>query len=145
MKNKIFFTPGPSQLYFTVEEHIKNALKKDILSISHRSKAFKILYQECVENIKILFNLNNNYHVAFTSSAYEIWERIIHNLIFRKSNHLINGSFSKKFYDFALQNKIIATGYYFDKEEYKAEKIKEENELLALSLNETSTGIMCDD
>ena len=57
MKNKIFFTPGPSQLYFTVEEHIKNALKKDILSISHRSKAFKILYQECVENIKILHTM----------------------------------------------------------------------------------------
>ena len=28
MNKKIYFTPGPSQLYFTVEEHIKNALKK---------------------------------------------------------------------------------------------------------------------
>ena len=27
MNKKIYFTPGPSQLYFTVEEHIKKALR----------------------------------------------------------------------------------------------------------------------
>ena len=30
---QIFFTPGPSELFFTVEEHIKNGLKKNIYSI----------------------------------------------------------------------------------------------------------------
>ena len=111
MNKKIYFTPGPSQLYFTVEEHIKNALKKNILSISHRSKTFKILYEECIENIKILFNLNKNYHIAFTSSANEIWERIIQNLIVKTSIHYVNGSFSKKFYDYTkMYNiKIVAS------------------------------------
>ena len=142
---KIFFTPGPSELFFTVEDHLKKGIKEDIFSISHRSNDFKKIYKSCVENLKFFLDIPDGYHIGFLASANEIWGRIIHNLILSKSNHLINGSFSKKFYDFALQNKIIATGYYFDKEEYEVEKIKEENELLALTLNETSTGIMCDD
>lgn len=143
MKNKIYFTPGPSQLYFTVEEHIKNALKKDILSISHRSKIFKILYQECVENIKILFNLNSNYHIAFTSSANEIWERIIQNLIIKTSIHYVNGSFSKKFFDYTKKYKInskIIESYY---EPYNYNIKYSDEELIAITLNETSTGISC--
>ena len=90
MKKKIYFTPGPSELYFTVEGHLKKALKNNILSISHRSNTFKSLYQECVENIKTLFNLHDDYHIAFTSSANEIWERIIQNLIETSSIHFIN-------------------------------------------------------
>ena len=143
MNKKIYFTPGPSQLYFTVEEHIKNALKKNILSISHRSKTFKILYEECIENIKILFNLNKNYHIAFTSSANEIWERIIQNLIVKTSIHYVNGSFSKKFYDYTkmynINSKIIES---FNKPyNYNIEYSNEE--LIAITLNETSTGISC--
>ena len=139
MNKKIYFTPGPSQLYFTVEEHIKNALKKNILSISHRSKTFKILYEECIENIKILFNLNKNYHIAFTSSANEIWERIIQNLIVKTSIHYVNGSFSKKFYDYTkmynINSKIIES---FNKPyNYNIEYSNEE--LIAITLNETST------
>ena len=42
--HQTYFTAGPSQLYYTVEEHIKNALKSQIPSISHRSKQFENLY-----------------------------------------------------------------------------------------------------
>ncbi|MEL0009355.1 MAG: aminotransferase class V-fold PLP-dependent enzyme [Flammeovirgaceae bacterium] len=139
----IFFTPGPSELFFTVEDHIKNGFKKNIFSISHRSKEFKKIYEECVTNLKIFLNIPDGYHVAFLSSANEIWERIIQNLIEKESGHCINGAFSKKFYDFSLLNEINATPYYFDKEEYKINEISKSHELLALTLNETSTGIMC--
>ena len=141
MKNKIYFTPGPSQLYFTVEEHIKEALKKNILSISHRSNMFKSLHKECIENIKTLLELNEDYYIAFTSSANEVWERIIQNLISKSSIHFVNGSFSKKFFDFTknynLNSRLIESfnkPYDFN--------IKYNNEdLIALTLNETSTGI----
>ena len=81
MKNNIFFTPGPSQLYFTVYDHVKKAFADQIPSISHRSVRFQKIYQNCVLNIKHIFNLPVDYHVVFTSSANEIWERIIQNLI----------------------------------------------------------------
>jgi len=140
---KNFFTPGPSELFFTVEEHIKEGLRKNIYSISHRSNEFKIIYEECILRLKDLLGIPNNYNVGFLSSANEIWERIIQNLIFENSGHCVNGSFSKKFHDFALLNKINAKSYSFDMKEYIVDDISETHELLALTLNETSTGIMC--
>ncbi|MBV20514.1 MAG: phosphoserine aminotransferase [Cytophagia bacterium] len=141
MKN-IFFTPGPSELFFTVEEHIKNGLKKNIYSISHRSKEFKIIYADCVNNLKELISIPDGYHVSFLSSANEIWERLIQNLVLNDSGHLVNGAFSKKFYEFALLNNINAKSYIFDKIEYATDNIIQSHELLSLTLNETSTGIM---
>jgi len=55
MKNNIFFTPGPSQLYFTVYDHVKKAFSDQIPSISHRSVRFQKIYQKCVLNIKQIF------------------------------------------------------------------------------------------
>ena len=49
---KIFFTPGPSELFFTVEDHLKKGIKEDIFSISHRGNDFKKIYKNCVENLK---------------------------------------------------------------------------------------------
>ena len=93
MKN-IFFTPGPSELFFTVEDHIKNGFKNNIYSISHRSSEFKIIYEECINRLKSFLRIPQGYHIAFLSSANEIWERIIQNLIEEESGHCINGAFS---------------------------------------------------
>ncbi len=140
---KIYFTPGPSELFFTVEEHIKSGLKNHIYSISHRSNEFKIIYESCVLNLKELINIPDGYHVSFLSSANEIWERLIQNLVLEDSGHFINGSFSQKFYEFSLLNNINAKSYLFDKEEYSTDNLSDTHELLSLTLNETSTGIMC--
>ena len=125
----MFFTPGPSELFFTVEDHIKNGFKKNIYSISHRSTEFKKIYEECTSNLKSFLDLPDDYHIAFLSSANEIWERIIQNLIEEESGHCINGAFSKKFYDFALLNKINATKYEFNNQEYIVDKISTSHEL----------------
>ena len=140
--NKIFFTPGPSQLFFSVHDHLKEGLKKDIYSISHRSTEFKKIYESCVIKLKLFLDIPDNYHIAFLSSANEIWERIIHNLVLKSSTHLINGAFSKKFFDFAVLNKINAKAFYYNNTEYNIDEI-EDNEVVALTLNETSNGIMC--
>jgi phosphoserine aminotransferase len=83
MLNKIYFTPGPTQLYYTVPDHIKSALRNDIGSISHRSKAFEKVFIETRENLKALLGLPDSYEIYFTSSANEIWERIILQEILR--------------------------------------------------------------
>lgn len=143
MNPKINFTPGPSQLYFTVEDHVRTAFREGIPSLSHRSKAFEILYKDAVEGLGQLLNLPSNYRIFFTGSATEIWERVIQNLVDEKSFHLVNGSFSKRFFEIAGQlgkrpEKIeVSNGEGFD----KIISIPNDIELIAVTQNETSTGV----
>ncbi|SHJ42311.1 phosphoserine aminotransferase apoenzyme [Reichenbachiella agariperforans] len=143
--NKIFFTPGPSALYFTAEQHIKNAIKNDILSISHRSKQYVSIHQETVESLKKLLNLPDGYHIGFTSSATEVWERISENLIDQNSYHFVNGSFSEKFHQAAQdlgKNAILDQVKPGSNHDLIAAVIPDNVELIGLAQNETSTGAM---
>ncbi|QSE96391.1 aminotransferase class V-fold PLP-dependent enzyme [Fulvivirga lutea] len=140
---KLYFTPGPSQLYFTVEEHLKNALKEGVPSISHRSKDFQAIYSNTAEQLKELLNIPEGYHIVFTSSATEVWERIGQNLIERESFHFVNGAFSEKFQN-VIENlgksalkKQADEGSVVDVETVL---IPESSELISITYNETSTG-----
>ena len=84
MNLKTNFTPGPSQLYFTVEDHVRTAFREGIPSISHRSKQYEAIYKKAVDGLRALLGLPSNYHVLFTGSANEIWERIVQNLVEEK-------------------------------------------------------------
>lgn len=139
----IYFTPGPSALYFTVEQHLKNAIKHNIPSISHRGKEYVKIHQATCEALRELLDLPSNFSLGFTSSATEIWDRMSENLIEHKSLHLVNGSFSEKFYKAALskgknaQENRVAPGTHCEMSELK---IPEDTELVGLAQNETSTG-----
>src|SRR2546421_9934710 len=95
------FAPGPSQLYFTVEDHMRNAFREGIPSLAHRSKEFEKIFRDTTEGLKELLSIPNNFHVFFAASATEIWERSIQNLVAEKSFHFVNGAFSKRFYETA--------------------------------------------
>ncbi|GAA0894065.1 alanine--glyoxylate aminotransferase family protein [Fulvivirga kasyanovii] len=140
---KFYFTPGPSQLYYTVEEHMKNALKENVPSISHRSKDYEKIHQHAVEAIRSLLGIPDDYHIFFTSSATEIWERIIQNTVEAESFHLINGAFSRRFFEIAENYKINAMSRVVEEGkvvEAEALLIPETAELIAITQNETSTG-----
>lgn len=141
---KIYFTPGPAELYFTVESHIKNSLKDQILSVSHRSKVFQSIYQQSVENLKSLLSVPEDYQVFFTASATEIWERIIQNNVKNHSHHYVNGSFSERFMAAAQDlNRHVSVEHadYGQRVLPQAKNIPAETELIAFTLNETSTGV----
>jgi phosphoserine aminotransferase len=143
MKHHVNFTPGPSQLYFTAADHARQAFKEGIPSISHRSKQFEEISKQTTAGIKELLNVPDGHSIFFTSSATEIWERAIQNLVAYKSTHLVNGSFSKRFYEIAAQlnkhpEKIEAKeGQGFD----DTIAISSDTELIAVTHNETSTGV----
>ena len=143
--SKIFFTPGPAQLYPTVESHVFNALKENIGSISHRGKQFQVIYQEADQNIRALLGVPQDFKIFFTGSATEIWERILQNTVESHSTHFVNGSFSKKFYEFSTELGNTATkfevpfGSGFDINTYE---IPSETELICVTHNETSSGVM---
>lgn len=142
--NKIYFTPGPSQLFYTVDEHIKQALKLQVPSISHRGQVFKNIYEHTVSQLKTLVSLPDNYQVLFTNSATEIWERIIQNCVQEHSYHLVNGAFSDKFHQ---TSKLLGkNASKVEAAEGSAVNIKDisvspEVELIGLAHNETSTGV----
>ena len=140
---KIHFTPGPSQLFYTVEAHLKQALKSQILSIPHRSQSFEDIYKYTVDKFRTLMSLPDNYHMLFASSATEVSERIIQNCVEKKSFHLVNGAFSEKFYLTAKQLGKEAENANCQKRtvvKISDLDISDDVELIGLAHNETSTG-----
>lgn len=141
---KIYFTPGPTQLYPTVKAHIKNALDQDILSISHRSEKAQKIYAETVSNLKKLLEIPPQYKIFLLSSGTEAMERVIQNCVAKYSFHFVNGAFSKRFYktsqELGKNARILEVkggeNFIFDKV-----KIPKETELICITQNETSSGV----
>jgi phosphoserine aminotransferase len=137
------FTPGPSQLFYTVEDHVRQAFKKGIPSISHRSKGFENIYADVKNGLRELLGLPEGRHIFFTGSATEIWERSIQNLVEKNSSHFVNGAFSKRYFEIAGQlgkatfkvETPIGSGFT------EIVTLPEQTELIALTHNETSTGV----
>lgn len=141
MSNKIYFTPGPSQLFYSFQDHFKKAIREDIPSISHRSKQFIKVVEETTASLRTLLDLPEDYHLFYLNSANEAWDRIIQNLVIHSSHHFANGSFSKKFHDFAIQHGMESSvSQVSDGETYPDFAIPEKAELIGLCKNETSVG-----
>lgn len=141
---KFFFTPGPSQLYPSIEKHIKQALIKNIGSISHRSQKFQEIFENSSSLLKKLLNIPGDYQIFFLSSANEAMERIIENGVEKYSFHFVNGAFSKNFFQMAVDLKKTPSkvevdyGSSFD---FKSITIPENSEIICFTQNETSTGV----
>lgn len=144
MNNKIYFTPGPSELYPSVPQHMQTAMQEKIGSISHRSQQFKDIYAHAEKGLRELLSLPDHFHILFLSSANEIWERSIQNCVENESFHLVNGSFSKRFYEISKElgrnaNKYDAAfgeGFPVENIEFPVSA-----ELIAVVQNETSSGV----
>lgn len=137
----INFSPGPSQLYFTAQDHMRMAFRESIPSLSHRSKSFENIFSATTEGLKELLNIPAGFSIVFCGSATEIWERSIQNLVEEKSLHLVNGAFSKRYFEIAQQlgkqpeKYEVPAGLSFD------DRKLPDSELIAVTHNETSTGV----
>lgn len=146
MLNKtLYFTPGPSQLYPTVAQHISQALMHDVCTISHRSQQFKGIMEGAVTQMRNIWDIPEEYSLFFHASATEIWERLLQNCVREQSFHLVNGAFSSRFYQAALDLGLkaekleVAWGEAFGKEILD---LPAGTEMLNFTHNETSTGVM---
>ncbi|WP_288424111.1 aminotransferase class V-fold PLP-dependent enzyme [uncultured Spirosoma sp.] len=143
MKNT-YFTPGPAELYPTFQQHMQTAFDRQLGSISHRSQAFRDIYKFTDEQLRTLLNIPKTHAIFFTGSASEVWERLLFNCVEHESFHLVNGSFSQKFYDYAGSLRKFAHklekpfGEGFDAAEID---VPEYAELVCMTHNETSSGV----
>lgn len=140
----IHLTPGPTEIHPVAKEAIRDALHSDICSISHRSREFEELLINTETQLRTLLSIPKDYKVFFLSSGTESWERIIQNGVYKHSFHLINGSFSKRFFETAEElgkspsfiEKPLGEGFDLaDMPEGLA------TELVCVTQNETSTGV----
>ena len=145
--NKVFFTPGPTELYPEVRSYIEKALDENICSINHRSREFMEIYRSVSLNLRQLMNIPGNYHIFFLSSATECMDRIIQNCVEKRSYHFVNGAFSERFYKTAVELNKDAVKYsvgYGSGFDFSEIKITNDPELICFTQNETSTGVAVD-
>ncbi|ANQ48864.1 aminotransferase class V-fold PLP-dependent enzyme [Flammeovirga sp. MY04] len=141
---KFHLTAGPSELYFTVEQHIQQALKENVAVISHRSKAFQDMFGFTASQVREMLNVPEDYYMVFTGSATEVWERLAQNCISKKSTHFVNGSFSTRFHQFAeawghqTQKIEKPLGEGFNADDFS---IDADSDFISITQNETSTGV----
>lgn len=140
----IYFTPGPSELHPATLGFLNKAIEEKIPSISHRSKQFEEIYKKAGDMLRSLLKAPSDWQVFFLGSATEAMERIVQNCSRRKTFHLVNGAFSKNFFEIAKDYKRqavehraeAAQGFNLDQISVAADV-----ELVCLTQSETSTGI----
>lgn len=143
---QIFFTPGPSQIYSTVGDHIKTALKENIFSISHRSERFQAIFRKAKDGLRTLLAIPKDYHIVFVASGTEAMERIIENTVEKKSLHFVNGSFAKRWYEIAVELGKTPEKYEvpFGEGFHTSPVVPKDVELICFNHNETSSGVAID-
>lgn len=142
-----YFAPGPSQLHPLVPEALARAVAEGLPSISHRSARFRAEVARTREALSALLGLPEGYRICYLGSATEAMERIVAGGVTRRSFHLVNGAFSRRFRKVATNlgretgALEAADGEGFDLD---GVRVPGESELVALTLSETSTGVALD-
>ena len=139
----ITFNVGPSKVYGEVLQYLQDAYHNQILSISHRSKEFDAFSQKTLELLHSKLNIPANYTILYTGSATESWEILSQDLVMKKSSHFYNGEFGKKWFEYAKYIHPESKGFSFNENDtlHIADyDIEDDVEMLAFTLNETSTG-----
>src|SRR5690348_7722941 len=137
------FYPGPSRVYDEIPSYVKDAFKKGIMSINHRSDEFVEMSKKTISLLHEKLNIPKDYTVFFTSSATESWEIIAQSIVKKKSYHIYSGAFGQKWFDYTKRLHPEASGFSFafnDKVDPNTLDINAESEVICLTQNETSNG-----
>jgi phosphoserine aminotransferase len=145
MNDFLTFNPGPSQLSESTKLDIQMAIKKHVVELSHRSKDFSCMSQKAIMGLRDFFQIPPEYEVFYTSSATEAMILSIQNCVDAEVFHFVNGSFSKKFAEISssLRKKMSTESVLAGTQNnFPLANIAKTTELLTLTANETSTGVM---
>lgn len=138
-----YFTIGPSPIYPSCQVWTNEFYNQGLASESHRSPIFQSIYQELDLNLRELMNIPETHAILIANSSSEIFERILQNCVEKSSFHFVNGAFSSKFHEYAQRLKIDVKDATIDFGEAfnNLPIIDQSVELIAITHNETSTGI----
>lgn len=139
----ISFYPGPSKVHEEIKSYLQDAYNEGILSINHRSQEFISLNRFTNNLLRKKLSIPADYTIIYTSSATECWEIIAQSFIKKNSVHCYNGAFGKKWFEYSKKLKPEIRAIEFGIEEVldpSSLEIKREDELIAITQNETSNG-----
>lgn len=139
----ISFYPGPSRVHDEIPAYVKQAHKKGILSINHRSEEFMKISEKTIGLLKQKLDIPKDYTIFYTTSATECWEIIAQSVATKKSYHIYNGAFGQKWFEYSKKIVSGSRQFPFDREELpNANKYKfgAEDGVICITHNETSNG-----
>jgi phosphoserine aminotransferase len=139
------FSVGPAKLFPNVAPFLCQKLQDGTMEISHRSPAFTDISKKTIKNLRSFFNIPEEYKIFYLASSTESWEVVARGCINNSSTHITNGNFGelwkKMFEKTHIKTNEISHHDWRTKVEINEINPKPNTEFLALTANETSTGI----
>jgi len=137
------FGCGPSKIPTNFVDKLKEN-SSEILGHSHRNKNILNLVKRCQEKIRHYFKIPNDYQVILGNGGASIlWESLAFSAIKNKSVHFTCGEFSSKWYSLTKACPWLkAENIKSDYGELPELKYENDTDLIAITQNETSTGVM---
>jgi phosphoserine aminotransferase len=142
MKN-LYLAPGPTKVHPELMTWLADADADGVFSKSHRSTWFEAIVASVQSNLRTLLDIPEDYAIAFTTSATEVWERAIESCVEKESFHLVGGEFSTRWYQFAerLGRTPSRADYGVDfTGRFDEFEIPDSAEMICLTQSETSIG-----
>lgn len=138
------FTVGPSKLYHGVADFICQSVQSNIGEISHRSADFTEMSKNTMKAFRSFFKIPEDYRVYYTYSATEGMEIITRSAVDQKACHITNGNFGETWAKTSkkAQKQVQKISHGGEKRVELSEITPDADaELLAITANETATGI----
>lgn len=138
------FTVGPAKNYHGVGEYLQRIIGEGWGETSHRSGDFTKASENTQAKLREFFQIPEDYTIFYTYSATEGMEILTRSLVDGKSTHVVNGSFGKKWWTTSKRAGNRATKLQNEdgaRVELADIVLEEGTEMLAITGNETSTGI----
>ncbi len=139
--HKKLFIPGPVE----VRQEVLNQMALPL--IGHRGKDASKLQKNITDNLKKLFYTDKEILLS-TSSGSGLMEGAVKSCTLKKAAVFSIGAFGNRWYEMAIDNNIIADkfektwGEAFTKEEVDKILATGDYDLVTITHNETSTGVM---
>ena len=139
--HKKLFIPGPVEVREDVLEKMATPM------IGHRSKDASILQRRISDNLRKLFYTNNEILLSTTSGS-GLMEGAIRCCTAKRAAVFSVGAFGKRWYDMAVNNNVpadlfsVEMGQAIDLAEVEKALSTGKYDLIAVTHNETSTGVM---
>jgi len=140
-----YFAVGPAKFYHGVNDFLCNQINDGIGEISHRSQKFTDISSNGLAALREFFRIPDDYKILYTYSATEGMEILTRSCVDSKVCHVINGNFGNVWAK--TSQKALKKVQKFTHEDGQSRvELNEiqpdaETEFLAITANETATGI----
>jgi len=143
--SQVTFNPGPSQLTPRILQEMHAIADNGFLSLSHRGADFMQVSKQAIEGLRDRMHLPAAYRIFYQPSATAAMDTLLRNLVLKKSFHFVHGAFAEVFFNTARDMGLEALIYHSPWEQpilWEQASLPAEVELIAITHNETSTGLM---